>query len=307
MASLIQRNGKYHVQWYEGKAKRRLSLGTDSLPIAKEKLRQFESAKFRGDGCSLPTRTPVGQIVAAYIEHIKLTRAENSWRKDLGYLRALFGECCPELEVGAGRARRCRDRRCPEDRRKKLRPIPASVMEDITTAMIADVIAQQVRVKGLAPKTANRYREVAAKVFNWAISQDRIRMPGGANPAARVQRYREHAPQIRFLTLPQIEEQFDVLRFKPRLSAMVATLIYAGLRREELLWLRVEDWDRSSPQAPNGMIRIQAKTVGGESWQPKTRVNRAVPVTRRRFAGVTMRRWCRRRWWGRWSLGVLSL
>ena len=28
------------------------------------------------------------------------------------------------------------------------------------------------------------------------------------------------------------------------------------------------------------MIRVQAKAVNGESWQPKTRVNRAVPVSR---------------------------
>lgn len=113
MASLIQRNGKYHVQWYEGKAKRRLSLSTDSLQIAKEKLRQFESAQFRGDGCPLPTRTPVDRILAGYIEHMKLTRPENSWRKDLGYLRALFGECCTEPEIRTGRDVCC----CHRDRR----------------------------------------------------------------------------------------------------------------------------------------------------------------------------------------------
>ncbi|MFA6132810.1 MAG: tyrosine-type recombinase/integrase [Phycisphaerae bacterium] len=27
------------------------------------------------------------------------------------------------------------------------------------------------------------------------------------------------------------------------------------------------------------MIRIQAKTINGESWQPKTKVNRAVPIS----------------------------
>ena len=39
-------------------------LGTDSLQVAKEKLGQFESARFRGDGCPLPTRTPVGRSSA---------------------------------------------------------------------------------------------------------------------------------------------------------------------------------------------------------------------------------------------------
>lgn len=280
MASLGTRNGSFYIQWYDGKKQRRRMLGTDSLQVAREKLRQFESAQFRGDDCALPTRTPVGDVVAAYIEHMKVSRPENSWRKDLGYLRDLFGECCGELTVGEGRARKCRDRRRPDDRRRKLHPIGAVHLEAITTREIADLIGEHVRTRGLAPKTANRYREVACKVFNWAIDQGRVRIPGDVNPAAKVPRYRERAPQIRFLTLAQIEEQLDALRFKPRLAAMVATLIYTGLRREELLWLQVEDWDRGSPAAPNGLLRIRAKTVAGESWQPKTRTNRAVPVSR---------------------------
>jgi len=67
---------------------------------------------------------------------------------------------------------------------------------------------------------------------------------------------------------------------------MVAVLIYAGLRREELLWLMVDDIDlRSSPNGGHGMIRVRAKTIEGNdqtptvSWQPKTRVNRAVPIS----------------------------
>lgn len=280
MASLGQRNGTFYIQWYEGGKQRRRSLRTDSLQIAKEKQRQFESAQFQGHDCPLPTRTPVGEIVAAFIEHMKTKRPESSWRKDFGYLRDLFGECCDELRVLRGRAKRCRDLRCPEDRRKKLRPVGAIFFEEITTSMISDTIAQHVRVKGLAPKTANRYREVACKVFNWAMDEGRVRLPGGVNPASKVQRYTERAPEIRFLTLAQIDEQLDAVRFNPRLHAMVATLIYAGLRREELLWLQVEDWDRSNPAAPNGLLRIRAKTVGGVAWQPKTKRNRAVPVSR---------------------------
>src|SRR5205085_11843219 len=45
-------------------------------------------------------------------------------------------------------------------------------------------------------------------------------------------------------------------------------------------------------QAPNGLLRIRAKTVAGESWQPKTKKNRAVPVSRdlrRYFDGYTVR------------------
>jgi hypothetical protein len=56
-----------------------------------------------------------------------------------------------------------------------------------------------------------------------------------------VDRYKERASEIRYLTLPQIDEQLNGLTDAPQLQTMVATLIYAGLRREELLWLCTGD------------------------------------------------------------------
>ncbi len=279
MASLIELNGMYHLQWYEGKTKRRRSLRTDSLQIAKEKLRQFESARFRGDGVGLPTRTPIGEVVAAYIEHMKAHRPERSWKRDISYLREAFGECCPELELSSERARKCRTLRCPEDGRRKLWPLSASSFEEITTAAISDFIAERVRVRRLVAKTANRYRETIAKVFAWAMETERVRMPMDRNPGAKVARYREPAPEIRYLTLPQIDEQLEALCGNPLLRVMVATLIYAGLRREEVLWLQPGDLVPPSDQAPGGLIRVRAKTVDGQSWQPKTRTNRVVPIS----------------------------
>ena len=58
---------------------------------------------------------------------------------------------------------------------------------------------------------------------------------------------------------------------------MVAVLIYAGLRREELLWLTLDDV--TLRLRPAGLIPVRAKTVNDESWQPKTRRNRAVPIS----------------------------
>jgi integrase len=280
MASLIKRGDTFHIQWYEGRTKRRRSLKTDSLQIAKEKLRQFESARYRGADCPLPTRTPFSEVVAAYIEHMKAHRPERSWKRDISYLREAFGECCPELELGTDRARKCRTLRCPEDGRRKLWPLSAPCFEEVTTAAISDFIGERVRARGLQAKTANRYREVIAKVYNWAIETERVRMPLDRNPTAKVARYREPAPEIRYLTLEQIDEQLRALHAKPKLRAMVATLIYAGLRREELLWLQPEDLVPPTPQAPNGLLRVRAKTVGGQSWQPKTKKNRAVPISR---------------------------
>jgi hypothetical protein len=58
---------------------------------------------------------------------------------------------------------------------------------------------------------------------------------------------------------------------------MVAVLIYAGLRREELRWLTLDDYDKTT--GPFGMIRVRTKTIDGNSWQPKTKSNRAVPIS----------------------------
>jgi hypothetical protein len=56
---------------------------------------------------------------------------------------------------------------------------------------------------------------------------------------------------------------------------MVSVLIYAGLRREELLWLTLDDIDFKTGAL--GMIRVRAKMIDGRRWEPKTKVNRRAP------------------------------
>ena len=57
----------------------------------------------------------------------------------------------------------------------------------------------------MAPKTANRYREILCRLFNWAMAERGIRLPADKNPVAKVGRYKENAPEICFLTIAQIE------------------------------------------------------------------------------------------------------
>jgi integrase len=74
--------------------------------------------------------------------------------------------------------------------------------------------------------------------------------------------------------MAQIDEQLRVLQDKPTLKALVATLIYAGLRREEALWLTIDDVDLDKR-----LIYVRAKLINGEHWQPKTKRNRVVPIS----------------------------
>ncbi|MEN6307092.1 MAG: site-specific integrase [Anaerohalosphaeraceae bacterium] len=279
MASLKKRGKSYYVQYYIGGIQKRASLDTDSYQIAKEKLRQFESAQARGDANPLPTKTPLADILERFIKFMETFKTAKSLQTDIYYLRSIFGDICPALKI-TSRKRSPRQQKKPDlkiDRRVKPKTIEASCIEDITTADITEFITAQVRSRGLAPKTANRYREILHRFFSWATKQAGVKMPGNTNPAAEVERYKEKAPEISFLTLKQIDEQLTALKDKPQLHAMVATLIYAGLRREELLWLTLDDVDFKS--GPYGIIRVRAKTVNEEYWQPKTKVNRAIPIS----------------------------
>jgi hypothetical protein len=71
-----------------------------------------------------------------------------------------------------------------QDRRRKAAVIGANCFEQITTADIASFISGQAKNRGLAPKSANRYREILTHLFNWAMTQHGIRMRAHALPAA---------------------------------------------------------------------------------------------------------------------------
>jgi integrase len=129
-------------------------------------------------------------------------------------------------------------------------------IEQLTTAAISEFISNKILRQGIAPKTANRYREILMRLVSWAASQRGVHMPGDRNPARKVERYRERASQIRFLTLRQIDEQLELLKDDVQLQTMVALYIYAGLRREEALWLVfAEDDDMVQTLVPDTTVK----------------------------------------------------
>ena len=285
MASLKKRPGNpiFYIQFYVGTQQRRISTETDSFQRAKEKLRQFETAQARNDiTCGLPTKTPIAEVLTEYVNHIRSAKTPKSAQTDIYYLRDVFGPVCEALKVTSRKLSAATKKRPPkpgQDRRCKAPVVEAPHFEAITTAQIAAFISGRMASRGLAPKTGNRLRDTLSALFTWAMKQRGVRMPGDKNPVSAVDKYKESAPEIRFLTFKQIDEQLDTLAENVQLQAMVATLIFAGIRREELLWLTPEDLDLAA--GTFGVIRVRAKTLDGESWQPKTKRNRAVPVSSR--------------------------
>lgn len=301
MASLIKRPDRptWYIQHYVAGELRRENTGTKSLQIAKEKLRQFESARMRGEDSPFPTKTPVADVLAAFAKHLRAACTPKSAQTDLYYLRTAFGPVCVELKITSRKLSagvKLPKAKRPPAKQKKNRVIEANSFEAITTAQIAAFITEQRENRDWSPKTANRCREVLTRMFNWSMSQHGIKMPAGKNPAAAVKRYKEPAPEIRFLALSQIDQQLDALADDLQFQVMAAMLIFAGLRREELLWLTADDLDLAAGNY--GMIRIRAKTIGGESWQPKTKINRAVPVHSR--LRLFLNKWQLKRRKGTW-------
>ncbi len=274
--SSIKRRGKvFYLRFSENGVRKRVSLHTDSPEVAKEQQRQFDSARARGGGNVFPTKTPLADAVAAYAAHMKAARTRHGYTADLSYLRNAFGPICDALKP----KRHCN--KTPQgnaDMRRRESVMTAVYLEHITVAQVSDFVRERVQRYGLQAKTANRYREVIRRLFSWSMEESGVRMPGDVNPAAKVKRYKERAPEIRFLTLRQIDQQLDALSEYPVVYAMVATYIYAGLRREEAIWLTTEDMDFTIGRS--GVIRVQAKTIEGDFWEPKTKVNRIVPVSR---------------------------
>ena len=268
MASLKKRGKKYYASYYVNGKEQRRALNTENYQVAKQRLRNLDVAQAKGVlDDTLPTRTKVADMVTQYAAFIKSTKAKNGVKIDFWYLRNMFGPVCELLH--------------PHDldrwEKKKRTLVAAKYLEDIRTPDIATFISQKVIEDGIAPKTANRYREIFMRLFTWAIKQRGVRMPGNSNPAKDVERYRERAPEITFLEMNEIGRQLIVLEDDAQLQTIVALFIYAGLRREEALWLTSKDIDLAAGKY--GMIRVRAKTVLGESWQPKTKKNRAVPIS----------------------------
>lgn len=275
MAGIYRRGSTYYAMYYIGTKKHRKSLDTDDMKIAKARLRKLEDELDAGSDTPFPTKTPIPVILEAYIQHMLSYRDAKSVNRDLSPMRSMFGEVCTSLKVKNKKiVRRIEQKARKKGKPEKLLPLEASCFEALTARMMTEWLSEYVTRNSAAPKTANRYREILQKMFTWAIDIYGIKFTGGDNPALKIKRWREGAPVIVFLTLEDIAKQLQVLQDMPQVQVMVAVYIYAGLRREEAMWLQKKDVDLET-----GFIRVHSKVVLGRSWQPKNGKNRLIPIS----------------------------
>ncbi|TSK05046.1 MAG: tyrosine-type recombinase/integrase [Geobacter sp.] len=275
MAGLYRRGTTYYAMYMLGTKKVRKSLETDDIKVAKAKLRKIEDSLDAGSDTPFPTKTPIPVVLEAFIQHMLSYRDPRSVNRDLSPLRAMFGEVCDSLKVKNNKICCQMERKArAKGKMGKQLPLDASCFESLTTRQLTEWLSEYVTRNAAASKTANRYREILQKMCVWAIDIYGLKFSGDSNPASKIKRWREGAPVIVFLTIDDIARQLDVLQDNLQAQAMVATYIYAGLRREEGIWLQKEDVDLKA-----GFIRIRSKEVLGKSWQPKNGKNRLVPIS----------------------------
>ncbi len=99
MAGLIKRGKKFYAVYYQGNKQKRVALGTTSLQVAKDKIRQLESSLYRGGDNPLPTKTPISDIVSDYIDYMLTRKTARSVERDKYYLRESFGPICEALKL----------------------------------------------------------------------------------------------------------------------------------------------------------------------------------------------------------------
>jgi len=258
MASIYQRGNKkvWYAKYYAGGRQILRCLKTTNRRIAEIDRRRVESA-LETNTLEVPSRTPLTTFLPEYMQWLEANKTHHSFLKDASYLKMFFDSY------------RIRN------------------LQDITPGMIQQFITRRQRRDGIAPKTANRHREVLHRLFSYALkfSSYRSPLPGNANPVSAVERVPEPAPEIRFLDLDHIRKQLDGLAGHPQFQAMVATAIYAGLRRAEILWLTVDDVDLDGTPP---LLRIRPKppkTVPGSPKHAEIEQYRLVP-----HSGPTCRR-----------------
>ncbi len=152
MACLKKRGNTYYAQYYIGSKQVRKNLCTESLQIAKEKLRQLESALYREVDIPLPTRTSLTQVIDDYVAYLSTVTTPRNIQKTVSYLRQIFGAICPALEI---KNRKISDKAAKCKAIRPIPPIEAIYFEQISTADIARFIGSVIRSKGIKGKTAN--------------------------------------------------------------------------------------------------------------------------------------------------------
>lgn len=226
----------------------RKTLGTRDRRIAEDLRAQMEH-ELRSKRFRLPANPTVEQFLEGYFPEIRVRLRPRVCSQSERHIREFFEE------VGV----------------KKL--------ADVSAGDLGKYLAGR-RRSGWGPKTANNVRAILHAMFEHARRRNEIVQ----NPVIDVPPYRVTQRTPRFLSLEQIFELFEILD-GDIVEPIVATILYAGLRRTESIWLTRKDVDLR-----RRVIQVRSKEVDGELWEVKTGQDRGVPIAPKLMPFLTEQR-----------------
>ncbi len=245
------RDGVWWITYYvrEGSRWKRVrhSLRTTDEDEAKKKLVEITYRTNEGT-IQRPSRSFLTPLLDEYAKYRTMKVAKNTVATDMGYLRGFIHWL-------------------PKD---------ITRLEHITAAIILQYLTEMTSQRQWAKKTWNNCLNAIRGLFKYAVRYKGFVSPDSRhdNPALAVEKMKVPKSPIIFLSDEQIRSQIKSLQGHKQMKAMVATLILAGLRREELTWLTVSDVDFRTRN-----LRITSKEIAGEEWVAKTNKDRVIPIS----------------------------
>lgn len=240
MVSLFRRGSTWWVTYQAGSRQVRRSLATDNRRIALDLKLQVERRLLLGEP-EAPEKRSLAEYLEEYRASSQARKRPRTHATDMARL---------EDFVGA---------------------LNCDCLGDATTADVSRFLDRKVNRDGIGTTTVLRYREILHAFFEHARRLGYVR----ENPVSPIPRPRLPEREPAFLRQEQVERVLEAVG-RDRIHPLVATLIYAGLRREEACWLTRDDLDFAGVTP---VLRVRAKTIGAESWMPKTKRDRVVPVS----------------------------
>jgi hypothetical protein len=244
--SLSRRGRIYWLQYYSPETGKRVRVSLETTnPLEAEERRREIIAQACGltvnnpkMGIALPeggggnSDIPLNTILPDFESYLlnERQRRKKSARSDVGRIRQFFERC------------------------------HISKLEEATPTVLRDFMKRALR-EGAQPKTLNNYHSILHQFFSFAVRERGFSIgdPNHPNPVALVECYKVPHSGIDFMELEDIQRQILGLVQYPQLRTMVATYIYAGLRREEALWLTRKD---VRLRAEKPLISVCAKKDG---------------------------------------------
>ena len=280
MASIYRRGKTWWVSYRVGGRSISKSLNTSNGREAVEIKKQLEARKTNGL-LPKPSITPIGPLIQSLCDFWRATRRHKGAENDIGRLRGVFGCCCVALGIRSHTPKQFRTSKrnvVEVSDFRSGRYLPVRKLEDLTSSGIAEYLHGRIARGEICGKTANHIRATLSGLFTYARKYHGYVCPETdyRNPIEGVERFPESLSPIVWLKDKDITQQLTALSGTPAVRALVAVYIYAGLRRSEALWLTVEDVDLE-----HLVLRIRAKTIDGEYWQPKTAKDRTVPISKK--------------------------